>query len=99
MLADHVALRGLIGPKGVLPPNPDELPDPKQALLRLAKQAPKVVREDLVRFEGEAIKQGLGYNNVLTMWVDTQWSPERAAERSPSLSRTRQRLREAVQAF
>lgn len=99
VLADHVALRSLIGPKGVLPPSPDGLPDPKRFLLQLAKQAPKGIREDLIRMDGQVAKQGLGYNNRLTMWVHSDWSPARASERSPSLARARKRLQEAAQAW
>lgn len=96
VLADHEAMRKLIGPKGVLPADPDALPDPKQYLLKLAKQAPKPVRDDLVAAKGAMASQGLGYNLRLSNWVQNDWSPERAAERSPSLMRTRNRLREWV---
>lgn len=96
VLADHVAVRVLLGAKGTLPPAPDILPDPKQALLRLAKNAAKPVRQDLLRVVDGNLAQGLGYNARLTDWVATHWSPERAAERSPSLARARSRLAEVV---
>lgn len=99
VLADHVAMRALIGAKGVLPIAPDELPDPKQALLGLAKRAPKQVREDLLKTIDGKLAQGLGYNARLKEWVNSQWSPHRAAERSPSLARARLRLNEVVGAF
>lgn len=95
VLADHEALRLLLGPKGTLPPKPDTLPDPKQHLLKLAKLAPRAIRDDLVKEKGAIASQGIGYNQRLTAWVSTDWSPERAAQRSPSLHRTRLRLREA----
>lgn len=93
-LADHEAIRALIGPKaGPLPPQPDSLPDPKQALLQLTRRAPRAIREDILRIEeGGRLLQGLGYNARLIDWTRTQWSPQRAAERSPSLARTRRRL-------
>lgn len=99
VLADHIAMRALIGAKGVLPVAPDELPDPKQALLGLAKRAPKQVRDDLLKTMDGRLAQGLGYNARLTEWVSTQWSPHRASERSPSLARARLRLNEVVGAF
>lgn len=99
VLADHVAMRTLIGAKGVLPAAPDELADPKQSLLRLAKGAPRQVRDDLLKTIDGKLAQGLGYNARLTEWVNSQWSPHRAAERSPSLARTRLRLNEVVDAF
>jgi hypothetical protein len=94
VLADHEAMRKLIGPKGTLPPEPDTLPDPKQHLLKLAKLAARPVRQDLVKETGAVASQGIGYNHRLTNWVRSDWSPERAAQRSPSLQRTRTRLRE-----
>lgn len=94
VLADHEAMRKLIGKKGTLPPEPDNLPDPKQHLLKLAKLAARPVREDLVKKTGAVASQGIGYNNRLTAWVRSDWSPERAAQRSPSLQRTRMRLNE-----
>ncbi|OGB28310.1 MAG: hypothetical protein A3F78_21000 [Burkholderiales bacterium RIFCSPLOWO2_12_FULL_61_40] len=94
VLADHIAMRKLIGNKGALPPQPDDLPDPKQHLLKLAKLAPRPVRQDLVKEAGAIACQGIGYNTLLSHWVQSDWSPARAAERSPSLARTRQRLRE-----
>ena len=99
VLADHQAMRELVGKNGVLPPQPDVLPDPKQALLGLGKTAPKRVRDDLIKTIDGQLRQGVGYNARLTHWINTAWSPERAAERSPSLARARTRLREAVVAF
>ncbi len=99
VLADHQAMRELVGKKGVLPTQPDALPDPKQALLGLGKTASKSVRDDLIRTIDGQLRQGVGYNARLTHWINTAWSPERAAERSPSLARARIRLQEAAVAF
>ena len=99
VLADHVAMRELIGAKGVLPGAPDELTDPKQSLLKLAKSAPKQIRDDLLKTIDGNLAQGLGYNARLSAWVHSEWSPQRAAERSPSLARARLRLNEVIGAF
>lgn len=99
VLADHVAMRELIGAKGVLPAKPDELAEPKQVLLRLANGAHKTVREELRKTIDGNLSQGLGYNARLSAWVASSWSPQRAAERSPSLARARDRLREVVSVF
>ena len=99
VLADHVAMRELIGAKGVLPAAPDELADPKQSLLKLAKSAPKQVRDDLLKTIDGKLAQGLGYNARLSAWVNSEWSPQRAADRSPSLARARSRLNVVVGAF
>lgn len=98
-LADHQAMRELVGKKGVLPMAPDELPDPKQALLGLGRTAPKSVRDDLIKSNDGQLRQGLGYNARLTHWINTVWCPQRAAERSPSLARARIRIQEAAEAF
>ena len=99
VLADHAAMRALIGAKGVLLAAPDELADPKQSLLKLARSAPKPIREDLVKSIDGNLAQGLGYTARLSAWVNSEWSPQRAAERSPSLARARLRLNEVVGAF
>ncbi len=97
ILADHEAMRNLIGNKGTLPPFPDDLLDPKQHLLQIAKSASKNVRHDLVKEKNAIASQGIGYNSRLTAWVRSEWSPERAAQRSPSLRRARIRLHELSQ--
>lgn len=94
VLADHEAMRQLIGQKGTLPPQPDELPDPKQYLLRLAKLSTREIRADLIKEKNAIASQGIGYNRRLTAWVSSDWSPARAAQRSPSLQRARTRLHE-----
>lgn len=94
LLADHEAMRELIGQKGKLPTDPDSLSDPKATLLSLAKNANKDVRLDLIRQEGAVASQGVGYNARLTDLVSRVWDPERAANRSASLRRARERLRE-----
>lgn len=95
LLADHPAMRELLGVRGRLPTDPEQLPDPKAALLQLAaKCAAREVRADLVPAKGSMASQGVGYNARLTQWVQTCWQPGRAAERAPSLAKTCIRLRE-----
>ena len=62
LLADHEAMRILLGPKGTLPFAPDNLIDPKQALLTLAMGASRDVKEDLLAQRGSIASQGIGYN-------------------------------------
>lgn len=94
VLADHLGVHILFGKELRLPVAPDELPDPKQHLLMLARKASRRVRENSVVQRGAVASQGVGYNRLLSSWVQSEWSPERAAQRSPSLRRTRDRLRE-----
>jgi len=95
LLADHEAMRRLVGRRATrLPVDPDELADPKRTLLALAQRAPRAVRDDLVVQQGAIASQGLGYNARLCQLVREAWQPERAAVHSPSLFRTRVRLKE-----
>lgn len=95
LLADHVAMRALLGARGRLPVEPDALPDPKAFLLQIAaRHASRDVRADLVQQRGAMASQGIGYNARLVQWVQHHWEPSRAAGNSPSLRRARARLRD-----
>jgi hypothetical protein len=98
LLADHEAMAQWLGARAArgLPPAPDDVADPKSLLVRLAMKAPKDVRLDICPAPGAQTTRGVNYNNRLTQFIQTQWSPERAATRSPSLSRARLRLGELV---
>ena len=94
LLADHRAVSALLKSQlGAIPREPDSLTDPKATLIRLARRAPKQVRNDLVPSAGSIASQGLGYNQRLSELVRTTWEPDRAANRSPSLRRAREALR------
>lgn len=94
LLADHEAIEKLIGKKGKVPKEPDQLQDPKQKLLELAQRASRDVRDDMVKANQPNLRQALGYNARLCPWVQREWSPIRASERSPSLSRALRRMSE-----
>jgi len=94
LLADHDGMHRLLGAKGRLPSNPDELADPKQHLLKLARFARREIRDDLVAATDAIARQGLGYNARLSAFVKADWNPVRASARSNSLERTRRRLAE-----
>lgn len=94
LLSDHEAMRTLLGNRSIrLPDAPDELEDPKNTLLKLALKAKREVQRDLVPPAGSIASQGLGYNARLSDLIRRDWQPERAAHRSPSLQRARQRLK------
>jgi hypothetical protein len=93
LLADHVAMQALFGKKiRNLPEQPDTLGDPKRTLLTLARKAPRAIRKDLIVEQGTIASQGIGYNVRLCAFVRETWNPERAAVRSDSLRRVRERL-------
>jgi len=94
LLADHDGMKQLVGKRvGVLPRDPDALPDPKAALLALAARAARDVRMDLVADRGAIASQGLGYNKRLGDFVQKNWNPEKAALRSPSLRKAMERIK------
>lgn len=95
ILADRSAIAELLDiDKKRVPSNVEELEDPKAALLELAKRAPRQLREEMLPRRGAVASQGLGYNEVLGGFVQTNWSCERAMENSSSLRRAYTRLNE-----
>lgn len=94
LLADRQSMAELMGiSEARLPPEPDMLPDPKRVLLNAARNAKRSIRSELIFSRGAVASQGLGYNRVLSQYVDTLWDIDRAADRSPSLRRAVDRLR------
>jgi len=75
-----------------LPRNPDSLRDAKRHLLQLAQRSPRAIRDELLAETGAIAAQGLGYNELLSEFVRTDWDPLAAAERSASLARAQRRL-------
>jgi|GEM_PF-260875 len=78
---------------------PDELPNPKQALLSLLRRKSRGradIVADMLPASGSRSPVGLGYNLRLRRFVDDNWSVERAIQRSPSLSRAVRAVTETV---
>lgn len=76
-----------------VPAVPEGLPDPKAALIELARRArSKELRLRIVPRAGSTAVQGREYNSCLCEFVRSGWSPERASHRSLSLARAIQRL-------
>jgi len=83
-----------IGEKHV-PQDPDDIPDPKAALIELARLSRlKYVRDSLLPRQGSTAKQGLGHNECLGSFVRERWNVRTACFRSPSLSRALRRFDE-----
>ena len=94
LLADHDGIIDFLGARVTkLTEKPDALPDPKSEFLRQALRAPREIREDIVPEKNAITRIGLGYNRRLTDFVRNVWNPNRAAARSDSLRRARERLR------
>jgi hypothetical protein len=79
-----------------VPEDVDALPDPKQALINLARLSRSSrIRMDLLPDAGSTAKVGPAYNPAITAFVRDTWSPARAAQHSGSLSKAIGRLRVA----
>lgn len=93
LLADGEAMAAFLRVRvDRLPADPETLVDPKAALIRLAQAAPRPIRKGLTPVGSAAI--GPDYNELLTTFVVTNWSIDRAVKRAPSLARARQRVAE-----
>jgi hypothetical protein len=68
--------------------NPDDLRDPKQRLVNLARDSRRrAIREDMVPARGTSARVGPGYTARIIEFATTRWRPEVAAVRSPSLTK------------
>lgn len=91
LLADAARLAAFLGvsPSRV-PPDPDVIADPKNALVELARRSPRrAVREDMVPAFGSGRAVGPAYTSRLIEFVskDDGWRPDVAADASESLRR------------
>lgn len=93
LLADRAAMADFLRIKEeILPSAPERLADPKAALLRFAKTAPRKIRDGLTPI-GSA-KIGPEYNDLLAGFIAESWSIDRATAHAPSLGRARKRIAE-----
>lgn len=89
LVADQQGITDMLGRKSVrVPPNADDVADPKAWILQNALKSPRRIREQLVTTSGGGLRQGLGYNNYIGKWVAEGWHPNTAAANSESLTRT-----------
>jgi hypothetical protein len=77
----------------VIPLQPDQIADPKQSLVNLARRSRRrTLRESIVPRKGSTAVQGPDYNGCLGDFVRNHWNSNAALERSPSLDRAWRRL-------
>lgn len=93
LLSDAEAFAGFLGiPVANLPRLPDDLPDAKREVLRLAgRSRVRQIRQEVVS-SFDANKPGTGYNTHLCGFVRQHWRAAHAAGSSLSLSRAVKRL-------
>lgn len=99
IMADRQALSEFLSiPIHRVPLNTDNIPNPKEFLVSLARRCKqRTVREVLVPARGANRVVGPRYNALLSDFVHNQWDLERAASVSPSLKRTVNRIRREIE--
>ena len=97
MADQHAFAEFLQIPANQIPYKTDEILDPKQTLVSLAKKSKcTLIRRDLVPGKGaKTSKVGPRYNTRLSEFVQNYWDFNRAACVSPSLKKTVDRLQSA----
>ncbi|MFY7998790.1 MAG: hypothetical protein ACOVSW_09340 [Candidatus Kapaibacteriota bacterium] len=97
VLADRAPFAAFLGvAQSKIPLRPEEISNPKELLITIARNSSKRdIREGLVP-NGSA-RTGKLYNTLLGKFIDTAWDPKRAQSHAPSLARFLQRLSERSQ--
>lgn len=81
-----------------IPTRPEELADPKQALINIARRSRRrEVREGLVPREGSGRAVGPTYVSDLSEFAESSWRPGVAADSCPSLARFLTRTAEVIE--
>lgn len=95
LLADPENLARFLTVRGsFMPPTNENLDDPKQVLVEIARHArSKDIRERVVPKAGSTARQGPDYNSCLSQFVETQWDINAACNSSASLKSAVERLR------
>lgn len=91
LLADVEAIsQALAVARTAIPADPEAVPDPKRALVDLARRSRRpATREALVPAPGASAKVGPGYAPFIIEFATEQWRPAIAAQHSQSLARLR----------
>lgn len=89
LLADRRAIATYLSvSESLIEPDPEELPDPKAAMVSLARRSrSRRVRDDMVPPPGLTSRVGPAYTARLIEFANTRWKPERAANGAESLAR------------
>lgn len=95
LLADPDSLARFFGISAAhLPANPEDLDNPKTALVNLARRSRRsAISEDIVPREGSGRNEGPGYSTRMSEFVDRHWQPSSASAKAESLDRTIRCLR------
>lgn len=93
LLADRDGIARFLGvSRARVPGNVEQISQPKEALLALARGARRELREDLLPRKGSQAVQGLGYNLRMGQFVGEHWNIDQARMGSDSLDRAIKRI-------
>lgn len=89
LLADTESMAAFLGLNcNRIPMNPDSLPNPKEALINLARRSRRrYIREDIAPRAGSHRSVGPAYSSQLIGYVQSIWRPQDAVTKSQSLKR------------
>jgi hypothetical protein len=89
LLADRNNIASFLGVSvDIVPKSPESLPDPKQALINLARRSRKAkLREALVPSDGSTAREGRLYTSEMTRFIRDHWDLQAAREMAPSLNK------------
>lgn len=98
ILADEEGIARFLGvSKSIVPRRPEELPDPKNALLNVAKRSGSSrLRAALLPGVAGGARVGPLYNHLLSRFAIEDWNPARAASNAKSLKRAIEAARTLV---
>lgn len=83
--------------QGKIPAKPEEVDNPKRAIVDLARQSrSSAVKNDIVPLEYSGRFVGPGYTAAMIEFVQDKWCPVRASQAAPSLARALARCRALV---
>src|SRR5579859_304811 len=94
LLADKENFARCLGIRSALVPiDVESLPQPKEALVNLARNSSrKTIRDEICPKQNSTSKVGPNYNGRLSSFVQNTWDPVNAGRNCTSLQRTIQRL-------
>ena len=97
-MADRGALaRYLSIFQGKIPSRPEEVGNPKRAIVDLARQSrSSAVQDNVVPSENSGRSVGPGYTEAMIEFVQGKWCPVRASQVAPSLARALARCQDLV---
>ena len=96
LLADTKSMADFLNvEKSLIPTEVEDLTDPKQALINIARRShSKNLRESITPSLRSTAREGVLYNPEMIRFVRNFWNPEKARVNSPSLEKCIQRLLE-----